>query len=152
MTSATSVPSASFDCYTMGYEGLGIGEFIDRLSAVSVEQVLDVRERAQSRKPGFSGRPLKAGLREEGIEYRHIPELGSPSAVRAEYRRTGDFETFRLDYERYLKSRELFLVLLSELIALRKTALLCFERDSDTCHRSLISRKLEPRGISFSHL
>ncbi len=152
MTGATLVPGASSDCYTMGYEGLGIGEFIDRLSAVGVEQVIDVRERAQSRKPGFSGRPLEAGLREEGIGYRHIPELGSPSAVRAEYRRTGDFEKFRREYERYLKSRELFLVLLTELIALRTTALLCFERDSDACHRSLICRKLERRGFSFSHL
>jgi len=152
MAAAAIHASPRQEGYTLGYQGLDVQDFLDRLTSVGVEQVVDIRERAQSRKRGFSGRPLEAELRDIGISYRHIPELGSPSAIRTEYRRTGDFLRFKKEYERYLRSREAFLLLLATLIAAHRTALLCFEHDSATCHRSVVCRRLERRGFSFNHL
>lgn len=138
--------------FTVGYEGLDVASFLARLTDAGIEQVVDVRERAMSRKPGFSGGALRAGLVDIGIHYRHIPELGSPSDVRAEYKETGDFGRFRTLYEDHLAKHATFLGLLLELMAVQRTALLCFERDSGACHRSLICEKLEQSGLSFSHL
>jgi uncharacterized protein (DUF488 family) len=125
---------------------------MERLLDAGIEQVIDVRERAMSRKPGFSGGALRAELDDAGIDYRHIPELGSPSEVRAEYKESGDFEKFRHEYESHLEKQTPFLELLLELMSLRTTALLCFERDSQACHRSLICEQLERPGLSFNHL
>jgi uncharacterized protein (DUF488 family) len=152
MAVASTRNANTIECFTVGYEGRHVAEFIDRLRSAGVEQVVDVRERALSRKPGFSGSALEAGLRGEGIAYRHIPELGSPSDVRAEYRRTGDFEAFRREFEDFLESRTVFLDLLAEYVRLQRSVLLCFERESEACHRSLISTKLEHRGFTFQHL
>lgn len=152
MAAAARTIGSSTECFTVGYEGLEISEFLEKLESAGVKQVVDIRERAQSRKRGFSGKPLRTELAEEGISYRHIPELGSPTAIRTRYRATRNFDSFRRDYERYLKTRETYLALLATLIAVQRTALLCFERDSAACHRSLVSHRLERRGFSFNHL
>jgi uncharacterized protein (DUF488 family) len=146
-----AAPTAA-ECFTVGYEGRRVDELLDSLATAGVEQVIDVRERAQSRKPGFSGKSLRAELSGAGISYKHIPELGSPSHVRATYRATGDFETFSECYRDHLRRQRAFLTLVLELIAIRRTALLCFERDSGACHRSLICKELESAGLSFTHL
>ena len=146
-----AAPTAA-KCFTVGYEGRRVDELLENLATAGVEQVIDVRERAQSRKPGFSGKSLRAELYDAGISYKHIPELGSPSDVRATYRATGDFEAFSKRYRNHLKRQRAFLTLLLELIAIRRTALLCFERDSEACHRSLICQELESPRLSFTHL
>lgn len=139
-------------CFTIGYEGRRVEEFLSILADAGIEQVVDTRERAQSRKAGFSRTALAAELSDAGITYRHIPELGSPAQVRATYRETGDFETFSAGYLEHLHRHASFLTLLLEIIRVRPTALLCFERNSEACHRSLICHELQPLGLSFTHL
>lgn len=149
---AVEVTTRDPDYFTVGYEGRKLGEFIDGLNDQGIEQVVDVRERAMSRKPGFSGGALRQALEDTGITYRHIPQLGSPSSVRAEYKETRDFAIFSERYNDHLADHGAFVVLLLELILLQRTALLCFERDSETCHRSLISHSLEGAGLSVGHI
>jgi uncharacterized protein (DUF488 family) len=146
---ADARPSTAF---TVGYEGKAIRELVTELRGAGVKRVVDVRERAQSRKPGFSKAALSKFLNSAGIDYQHIPQLGSPSTVRAEYRRTGDFQKFRDEYECHLRLQAVFLAALVELIVSQRTALLCFESEWDSCHRGIICDFLKGRGFSFDHL
>lgn len=138
--------------FTVGYEGKVLAGLIRELAAAKVQAVIDVRERAQSRKPGFSKAGLEAALAKSGIEYVHVPQLGSPSEIRREYRRTGDFERFRTRYARYASTQTTALATVAGLLRSRRSALLCFEGDWDTCHRQVLCSRLKRRGFSFSHL
>ena len=126
---------------TIGYEGRQLDEFIAELTDRGVEIVFDVRENAISRKPGFSKRRLGDALTAAGIEYRHMPALGNPRSNRDAFR-AGD-PAARDVFLRHLDngSRED----LDEVAAAARTrtiALMCFEREHSTCHRSCITERL----------
>ena len=53
---------------TIGYEGVGFGDFLKTLRQAHIDRVLDVRELPLSRRAGFSKNPLRAGLAEGGID------------------------------------------------------------------------------------
>ena len=79
---------------TIGYEGASLGDFIATLAAAGVKRVIDVREVAQSRRPGFSKSALRTALAEAAIDYHHIRQLGDPKLGR-EAARAGKFDLFR---------------------------------------------------------
>ena len=62
--------------YTIGYEGISLECFINKLIKEDVQLLCDVRKNALSRKYGFSKSSLNNALERVGIEYRHYPELG----------------------------------------------------------------------------
>ncbi len=64
--------------YTIGYEKARLPDVIAALGAAGVATLIDVRDRPQSRRPGFSKRQLEAGLEEAGIRYVHLRALGTP--------------------------------------------------------------------------
>lgn len=68
---------------SLGYQGLSIDEYIDALQKRNVDVAVDVRLNAISRKPGFSKTKLSQALKDSGIEYLHLRELGSPKDNRA---------------------------------------------------------------------
>ncbi|MBA2771969.1 MAG: DUF488 domain-containing protein, partial [Sphingomonas sp.] len=55
--------------FTIGYEGVTIGEFVVALQRAGVERLIDVRALPLSRRPGFSKTPLRAALNQVGIDY-----------------------------------------------------------------------------------
>ena len=139
--------------YTVGYEGRSIDEFVSVLTSAGVEVLVDVRERALSRKKGFSKRSLGETLCTAGIRYRHEPLLGNPKENREPFRQ-GEPEA----RERYLAhlnngSRSAFDAVV-ELAAESNVALMCFERDHDSCHRSCVSDMAvsEQQGMSVVQL
>ena len=67
---------------TIGYENVGLGDFIASLKNAKVALIVDVRELPNSRRAGFSKNILANGLAENGIGYRHIKALGTPKAGR----------------------------------------------------------------------
>jgi uncharacterized protein (DUF488 family) len=126
---------------TIGYEGRQVDEFVAELADHRVEIVFDVRANAVSRKPGFSKRRLGEALATAGIEYRHVPALGNPRRNR-DAMRAGD-PAARDVFLRHLddQGRDA----LDEVAAAARTksvALLCFERDHASCHRSCITERL----------
>lgn len=139
--------------YTIGYEGTDIERFIATLKAVGVRAVADVRAIALSRKKGFSKSALRARLEEEGIAYNHFIELGDPKPGR-DAARAGQHETFRRIYSRHLAlpASEVVLRALSGLVREQATCLLCFERDPEGCHRSLIATRITMHGVTTVHL
>ena len=125
---------------TIGYEGRQLDEFVAELSNLRVEVVFDVRENAISRKPGFSKRRLGEALGVAGIEYRHLSSLGNPCSNRVGFR-AGEPAARELFIRRLDDgSRDA----LDEVAAARSrsVALMCFERDHASCHRSSIADRL----------
>lgn len=125
--------------FTIGYEGATQADVIAALQAAGVKLLADVRAVPLSRRPGFSKNILAAGLREAGIDYVGLKALGTPPAGR-EAARKGDHATLRHIYAGQLDLPEALVQAeqLREMARDRPTALLCFERDADACHRSLL--------------
>ena len=140
--------------FTIGYEGLKIEDFIDKLMQEKIEQLIDVREIAFSRKNGFSKGLLDQYLREAGIRYKHFNYLGSPKGIRDKLHQDWDYKEFFSEYTKHINDQEVQEELrdLEGLAKMRKTAIMCFEKDFSKCHRSIISQELRKKGWKIVHL
>jgi len=131
--------------FTIGYEGVTQAEFIAALQAAGVERVVDVRAIAASRRPGFSKTALRNGLAEAGVDYQHLRALGTPAAGR-EAARAGRKADLERIYAGQLELPEALVAAeqLKALVAEKRSALLCYERSPDCCHRTLLHRTVLP--------
>jgi uncharacterized protein (DUF488 family) len=136
--------------FSIGYEGRSVEELVNALTASKVRLLIDVRENAVSRKPGFSKRRLTDALRQAGIEYRHEPLLGNPKTNRERFR-SGNLDVGRRRYLAHLNngSRSAFDALVDEALT-RRLAVLCFERDESRCHRSCITDQAQEENPALS--
>jgi uncharacterized protein (DUF488 family) len=125
--------------FTIGYEGTTMAEFLAALKAAGVERVIDVRALPLSRRPGFSKSSLAASLLEVGIGYVHLKALGTPKPGRDAAKR-GDHKTLAAVYERqlHLPEAQAQAAQMLDLAAEKPSALLCYERDPQVCHRTLL--------------
>ncbi len=138
--------------YTIGYEEASIEDFVSTLKAAGVTTLLDIREIPLSRKKGFSKRALAEAVEGAGITYRHERGLGSPKPIRQKLHSDGDYKRFFASFTDYLKSQAPLLKALSVELE-GKVALMCFERDPATCHRSVVARQLDAlTGLKTKHL
>lgn len=139
---------------TIGYEGASLKDFLASLVAAKVDILIDVRERAQSRRKGFSKTALTEALAVEGIDYLHFRELGDPKEGR-DAARSGDTKEFKRIYSNVLR-RKAAQNTVSKIIQISKSSnacLLCYERDPFTCHRKIITDKIASNeGIKATHL
>lgn len=131
--------------WTIGYEQTSMSAFLAALQEAGVEVVADVRAIAASRRPGFSKNALAANLAEAGIEYRHFRALGTPTEGRAAARAL-DLPKLKQIYARQLELPEAMAAgaELAELAHERRVALLCYERESACCHRTLLRKSVLP--------
>lgn len=125
--------------FTIGYEATTMAEFVAALHKAGVERVIDVRALPLSRRPGFSKNILAASLREEGIEYVHLKNLGTPKPGRDAAKR-GDVATLEAVYDAQLglPEAQAEAAKMRALAAEKPSALLCYERDPAHCHRTLL--------------
>lgn len=125
--------------FTIGYQQATQPAVIAALRDAGVEVLADVRARPLSRKPGFSKTALKAAVEEAGMEYRHFRDVGTPPEGR-EAARKGDYETLAEVYAGQLELPEALAAMaeLRNLALEKRTCLLCFCRDAQKCHRSLL--------------
>jgi uncharacterized protein (DUF488 family) len=131
--------------FTIGYEGATQGELIDALRSAGVSLLADVRAVPLSRRPGFSKNILANGLRAAAIDYVGLKALGTPPEGREAARR-GDHATLRRVYAGQLDLPEAIVqgAQLRDLAGETSTALLCFERQPEGCHRSLLTEAIMP--------
>lgn len=131
--------------FTIGYEKTTQADLIAALKAAGVERLIDVRALPLSRRPGFSKSALRGGLAEEGIDYVHLRALGTPADGRAAARagRHADLERIYADQLALPEAMAAGAHML-DLASEKPTALLCYERDPATCHRSLLIDALAP--------
>jgi len=131
--------------WTIGYEQTTMDAFLGALTGAGVEVVADVRALPLSRRPGFSKSSLAANLAGAGIGYVHFRALGTPPEGRAAARRH-DQATLERIYAGQLELPEALAAMaqLADLAGEKRTALLCFERDACSCHRTLLRKAALP--------
>lgn len=139
---------------TIGYEGASIPDFIATLKLVGIETVVDVRELPLSRRKGFSKNALSGFLQAAGIGYLHLRDLGDPKDGR-EAAREGRVADFRRIYSKHLRTvrAQLALTELRAIVASTDACLLCYEREPNQCHRTMVAAALADEGrIWVAHL
>lgn len=129
---------------TIGYERASLSDFVATLTLCEIDILVDIRDRAQSRRPGFSKAALSNALAEAGISYIHMRELGDPKEGREAARR-GDYDHFRAIFSGVMESNEAKQAIsrLEQLASQYSICLMCFERDQTTCHRKIVADHLE---------
>src|SRR5215218_8651989 len=131
--------------FTIGYEGATQAEFLAALEAAGVKRVIDVRAVPNSRRPGFSKTPLRNALAEAGVDYVHLRALGTPADGRAAARAGRHADMARI-YAGQLELPEAMAegAQMLDLAAEKPSALLCFEREPQQCHRTLLLSAVAP--------
>lgn len=135
------------DCnrlYTIGYEGVSLETYINKLIINDVNYLCDVRKNPYSQKWGFSKATLKDACEKVGIKYINIPQLGIESEDRQELNGIAAYKSLFLNYEKItLKNNWSYLLQLAQLIIDNKrVALTCFEKDVQMCHRGVVAKHL----------
>ena len=132
-----------------GYEGHTVASLIAQLHQAGVTRLVDVRQQAASRKPGFAKSALQRALTAAGIAYEHQPELGNPRDNRPGFGAGPlELDAARATYAAWL-TRPAALAALDALIqaALAEVvAVLCLEADPQRCHRLVLLRTAAMRA------
>jgi uncharacterized protein (DUF488 family) len=139
--------------FTIGYEGIDIDRFMALLREHGIETVVDIRELPLSRKQGFSKKTLANLLNLSGFEYTHLSQLGCPKPVRDRYKIDGNWKRYTEGFQEYLKTQDAAIAELSELATYSNCALLCYEADSNFCHRSMVANAVHKKsGSDVMHI
>lgn len=130
--------------FTIGYEGLSLEAYINKLIINDIRLLCDVRKNAYSQKYGFSKAQLETACRGVDIKYVHVPQLGINSDQRQDLRSQKDYDILFDIYERTtLKENADALNYVRGLIDSEKRVVLtCFEKDPQQCHRSRVAKAL----------
>jgi uncharacterized protein (DUF488 family) len=140
--------------YTIGYEKALLKDFVATLVSAGVANLIDVRDRPISRRPGFSKRQLAAAVEGAGMRYFHLQVLGTPPEGReANHRREWDRFWAIVEEKLARPEAELALREAAELVRAAPSCLLCYEADWRICHRRRIAEILAQRDhFTVSHL
>lgn len=130
--------------FTIGYEGVSLENYLNKLVKNDVKLLVDVRKNSLSMKFGFSKSLLKKYCESLDIDYIHIPEVGINSDQRQELNSQKDYDEL---FEKYKKTTLLETHSYQEtIIQLLKThsriALTCFEADVCQCHRKPLAEAI----------
>jgi uncharacterized protein (DUF488 family) len=140
---------------TVGHSTRSIEAFLDLLRAQGVKRVIDVRTIPRSRhNPQFNRETLPQTLRQAGIGYTHLPELGGLRHARRDSPNMGWRNTSFRGYADYMQTPE-FEVGLDTLMTAGERepiVIMCAEAMPWRCHRSLIADALSVRGIPVEHI
>ncbi len=125
--------------WTIGTSNRSIDEFLSLLEAYQIEVIADVRRFPTSKHKHFKQENLKTRLKQSGIEYHHVTELGG-------YRKGG--------YKKYMETEEFErgLLFVEKLGATKRVAIMCAELLFFRCHRRFIADALKLRGHVVIHI
>lgn len=128
---------------TIGYEGLKLQDFLEKLKENNVSFLVDVRQNPNSRKQGFSKSQLKIFLHDNKIDYIHFQKLGTPLELRQHLKQEQNYIAFFDEYKKYLIKQKEYLYLLKKMAEKLTCCLMCFEKNYQECHRQVISSTIE---------
>lgn len=141
--------------YTIGHSTRTLEEFLDLLQAHGIQELVDVRTIPQSRRyPHFGKDALAAALKEAGIVYTHLPQLGGLRHTTKDSVNTGWRNLSFRGYADYMATDafEEGLQALKAIAEQRITAIMCAEAVPWRCHRSLIADALTEQGWRVLHI
>lgn len=153
--------------FTIGYEGISINTYINKLLQNHISTIVDIRKNAYSNKFGFSKKEFIYCLEKAVIKYIHIPELGIESEKRQELKTAkssnpGGYDLFSNgvrnienklfdDYKNNLPSKQKHIDKLLQILEQDKLiAITCFEADYKCCHRHVLAESLS--GVEVVNL
>lgn len=130
--------------FTIGYEGISLEMYLQKLVRNNVKLLVDVRKNPLSMKFGFSKTLLKRYCNSLDVEYLHIPEVGINSDKRQALETQADYDRLFADYRNTtlletMPSQQHILDLLKEY---KRIALTCFEAEPCQCHRSHLAEAI----------
>ena len=130
--------------FTIGYEGISLEEYLNRLVKNDVKILIDVRNNPKSMKFGFSQTTLRRYCEALGIDYMHFPEVGIVSEKRQALESQADYDHL---FEMYKNTTLLNTAssqesILKILRAHKRIALTCFEADICQCHRKHLAESI----------
>lgn len=130
--------------FTIGYEGVSLEKYLNKLVTNNVKLLVDVRKNPLSMKYGFSKTLLKKYCNSLDIDYVHIPSLGIESNKRKELNTQKDYDLLFDNYkETTLKENSLSQIEVINLLnKYNRIALTCFEKDVCQCHRLHLAESL----------
>lgn len=131
--------------YTIGYEGISLEEYLNKLIKYDIKVLCDVRRNSLSMKFGFSKNQLKNACDSINVQYRHFPELGIQSNLRKDLSSQSDYDNlFKIYVKNTISSTVNSQQILVDLIKEHKRiAITCFEADICKCHRLHLSNSLK---------
>lgn len=147
--------TTSLTVLTIGHTTHTIEHFIQSLEAHEVSRVVDVRRIPRSQhNPQFNQDCLSRSLREAGIGYVHLPDLGGLRQTTRASRNLGWRNKSFRGFADYMETPpfEKGVRALLRLARQDKIALMCAEAVPWACHRCLIADALLARGTRVNHI
>lgn len=131
--------------FTIGYEGVSLEKYLNKLVKNNIKLLVDVRKNPLSMKYGFSKTLLKRFCESLDIKYIHIPEVGINSNKRQTLEKQEDYDILFENYKNTtLKEtstqQQKIINLLNEY---NRIALTCFESNICQCHRLPLAESLK---------
>jgi hypothetical protein len=130
--------------FTLGYEGISLEEYLNRLILNDIKVLIDVRCNPVSMKYGFSKSQLQRYCENSDIEYLHFPEVGIHSEQRVELNTQADYDKLFIDYcNRILPKTTVTQNRIFEILKQKeRIALTCFEANINQCHRKHLAEAI----------
>lgn len=130
--------------YTIGYEGISLEEYLNKLIINDIKVLCDVRRNSVSMKYGFSKSQLEKACVGVGIKYIHMPVLGIESDKRQVLNTQSDYDKLFITYrhEVLTQTTDIQEKLLGLLMDNRRIALTCFEANICQCHRKHLAEAI----------
>jgi uncharacterized protein (DUF488 family) len=152
------IPVSDKKClFTIGYEGISLEEYLNKLIKLDIKVLCDVRKNSFSMKYGFSKSQLKGACEGLGILFFHFPDVGIESENRQNLETKADrdalFQLYRAEVlPRTKNTQQAIFELLQEH---GRVAITCFEAQSCDCHRSHLAdaiRQMPQFNFEVKHL
>jgi uncharacterized protein (DUF488 family) len=130
--------------FTIGYEGVSLEEYLNKLIINGIKVLCDVRKNSLSMKYGFSKTQLQKACEGVGIKYKHIPDLGIDSDKRQELNTQTDYNNLFTIYlnDILTKTRSQQEDIIELLKTYKRVALTCFEANIHQCHRKHLAEAI----------
>lgn len=130
--------------FTVGYEGISLERYLQKLIRNNVKLLVDVRKNPLSMKFGFSKTLLKRYCDSVGIGYQHLPEVGISSDKRQQLETQADYDRLFVDYRQTTLQETLAAQhqILGLLKTYKRIALTCFEAEPCQCHRMHLAQAI----------
>jgi uncharacterized protein (DUF488 family) len=131
--------------FTIGYEGISLEEYLNRLLLNNIKVLVDVRNNPISMKYGFSKSQLVKYCGNMDITYIHFPEVGIQSKQRQELNSQADYDRLFSVYRKdnLVKTKLTQQEILHLLQQHKRIALTCFEADICQCHRTHLAEAIK---------
>lgn len=131
--------------FTIGYEGISLEKYLQKLILNNVKLLVDVRKNPLSMKYGFSKTLLQRFCNSLDIAYLHIPEVGIVSDKRKQLATQADYDHLFADYckttlQETNPEQKHILALLNKY---KRIALTCFEAEPCQCHRKHLAEAIQ---------